>query len=356
MTTATPENQELESVRRMSRDIARSAQTITNEEAKFLVQSYYEMQDRRKASDQRANALTKQAKPNAVVEWLADQDRILEQQLSRALDQYTGSQPLGIWAREQVGIGPVTTAGLMAYVNFDRAKTAGSVWRYAGLDPTNIWYGREKATALVNEIVGKNTYATVEQLTQLSLISNRSVEAIRRNVAAIAHFKNVEEEDNSEAVTPEGEVRRTLLINYFSRKPWNANLKLLCWKIGDSFCKTHNNPNSFYGPIYRDRKALEVVRNANGEYAPLAEQALKERNIQSTELRRTYEAGKLPDGRIELRARRYAVKLFLSHYFEVGYRLHHKQAPPAPFVISQMGHIDYIPPPHLDVIDLAPWW
>lgn len=341
----------LESVARMKRDIAASASTLTREQSRFMVAAYYEMQDNRKASDQRANALDDNGQPNSVVEWLADQNRIIEQQIQRALDQFTAAQPLGQWAREQVGIGPVIAAALLAYIDFSRISTAGAIWRYAGLDPTNIWYGKERATVLVNQIVGStSTWVNPVQLHEIGVKTNRSSLAIRRNVERLAEISESQDTDD------EGNIKRTAIIKYLSRRPWNANLKLVAWKIGDSFCKTSNNPKSFYGPIYRDRKAQEVYRNNEGMFAALAAQTLEEKNITDPKTRSTYKSGKLPDGRLELRARRYAVKLFLSHFFEVGYWLHHQKAPPVPFVISRLGHVDYIPPPHIDVIGLEPWW
>lgn len=72
--------------------------------------------------------------------------------------------------------------------------------------------------------------------------------------------------------------------------------------------------------------------------------------------RKIYLAGKLPPGRLDLRARRYATKFFLSHYFEVGYWLHYQKPPPAPFVIARMGHVHYVEPPHAQEIGVPPFW
>ena len=39
------------------------------------------------------------------------------------------------------------------------------------------------------------------------------------------------------------------------RRPWNGALKRLCWLIGESFKKTSNHEDGFYGALYRQRKA-----------------------------------------------------------------------------------------------------
>ena len=54
----------------------------------------------------------------------------------------------------------------------------------------------------------------------------------------------------------------------------------------------------------------------------------------------------LPLGHIDARARRWTVKLFLSHWWEVAYELHHGTKPPNPYVITYLEHVDQIRPPN----------
>lgn len=131
------------------------------------------------------------------------------------------------------------------------------------------------------------------------------------------------------------------------KRPWNASLKTLCWKTGDSFVKQSGRENCFYGHIYRARKELEVERNEQGLFADQAKDALETRKIRDADLRKCYESGKLPAGRLDLRARRYAVKLFLSHLHHVMYVDHHGEDPPKPYILTQEGgHAHYIGPPN----------
>ncbi len=127
------------------------------------------------------------------------------------------------------------------------------------------------------------------------------------------------------------------------KRPHNAKLKTLCWKVGQSFMKNSNRPDCLYGHVYRDRKALEVARNERGE---LAEQAAKGalRVNRNTEAYKHYSVGKLPPGHLDARARRYAVKLFLSHFHEVLYRQTYHTDPPKPYPIAILGHAHYIRP------------
>jgi len=129
-------------------------------------------------------------------------------------------------------------------------------------------------------------------------------------------------------------------------RPWNAKLKVLCWKLGDSFVKVHNNPKDIYGKVYAERKALEVERNESGVFAEQAAEKLRTQKISDKDLKKTLEAGRLPAGQLDLRARRYAVKLFLAHLHHVMFEDHYGVPPAMPYIIQHGGHTDFIGPPN----------
>lgn len=191
------------------------------------------------------------------------------------------------------------------------------------------------------------------------------------------------------------------------KRPFNAKLKVLTWKIGESFVKTSGRPQDYYGKVYLNAKRNETAKNLNGAYAADATRFRTEKNYgddtgakawmsgkyspviieqlekagckplsidQYAEIRdskkktaafiKEYgEAGKkaleslelleieafkgvpmLSPGHIHSRAKRKAVSLFLSHWWEVSFR--HKfpdRECPAPYAIDKLGHQTYIP-------------
>ena len=50
------------------------------------------------------------------------------------------------------------------------------------------------------------------------------------------------------------------------KRPWNADLKTLCWKLGQSFLKVQSNSNAFYSRLYLERKEYETEKNEKGDY------------------------------------------------------------------------------------------
>lgn len=264
------DNAALEPVARLTRDIAAAAATLSDDEARFLVDAYYMMQDDRKRAHNQVRALGESEEPHRVIAWLAMQSETLENQIKRALDKYTSAHVMGSWMREVHGIGPVISAGLLAHIDIARAPTVGHIWRFAGLDPTMKW-------------------------------------------------------------------------NKGERRPWNSRLKVICWKAGQSFMKFSGDEECFYGHIYRQRKEYELARNASGANAEIAVSILSAKKFgKETEAFGHLSGGKLPPAQIDARARRYAVKLFLSHLHGAWYQQHFGKPAPLPYPIAHLGHVHII--------------
>ncbi|MGH9389236.1 MAG: hypothetical protein ACRD1Z_06430 [Vicinamibacteria bacterium] len=127
------------------------------------------------------------------------------------------------------------------------------------------------------------------------------------------------------------------------KRPWNARLKVLCWKLGESFKRFSGKEACVYGTVYLARKRQEVLRNDSGAFADQAALTLAARPKHKQ--RAIYADGRLPNGRLDLRATRYAVKLFLAHWHHVASEVEYGTPPPKPYVIEHLGHAHFVAPP-----------
>ena len=274
---------ELDALNKLKRDIKNAGTTLSKEEARYLVDLYYQMQEYRKASDNQVRQLQKEdnKEPHETLAFFANNFRTLERNIKSVLQVYAESKPIGQWMLSICGIGPVISAGLMANIDITKVQTAGQIQAFAGLDPTREWNKGEK-------------------------------------------------------------------------RPYNARLKTLCWKIGQCFIKVQNNEEDVYGKIFAIRKAYEIERNEKGELADQAKAKLEKYNIgKNTDAYKWYSQGKLPPAHINQRASRYAVKIFLSHLFSVWYEMEHKEKPPKPYAIAILNHAHEIPIPNWPNEDLV---
>jgi hypothetical protein len=261
---------------RLTRDLRVAAATLSDAEARYLVDLYYMVQEDRKSLGNRAKAMDRlrTGEPHVILDWFHENVDRLERDIERALSVYAESQRPARWAMSIHGIGPIIAAGLLAHIDIHKAPTVGHIWRFAGLDPTVVW--------------GKG-----------------------------------------------------------QKRPWNASLKVLAWKIGQSFQKVCYSDKDYYGHIYQERKEYEIGRNDRGELADQAAAKLAGHKIgHDTEAYKAYSQGSLPPAHLDARARRYAVKLFLAHYHHIAYECAFGKAPPLPYILTQPGHVHFILPPN----------
>jgi len=261
-------------------DLRNAATELKSSEVKYLVDTYYQLQEFRKAS---ANQASHIEEPNLLFSWVSDELFAVEKEIKRAMFQYAGSTAIGAWTLAIKGLGGgVLAAGLLAYIDPDRVtktsfNTAGKIWQYAGYNP-----------------------------------AQKKVKGTKIN--------------------------------------WNPRLKLLGWKIGECLIKQCNRDGSFYGPLYKKRKEYEQARSDNGDLAEDAARILVEKKWdKTTDAYKAYAQGKFPPAHIHAKARRWLVKLFLSHWQEIAYWVQVGERAPQPYALAMLNHADYISPPD------APW-
>jgi hypothetical protein len=137
-----------------------------------------------------------------------------------------------------------------------------------------------------------------------------------------------------------------------TKRPFNADLKELCWKIGQSFMKFSGRDDCYYGHKYRRSKARYAEKNAAGDYAAQAAERLETQHIsKSTDLYSHLACGRLPPAQIDARARRFAVKYFLSHAHLVMYWHHHHELPRMPYPHEHQRHTKFEPPPNVALVN-----
>jgi hypothetical protein len=270
---------------------------MTRADARWLVDEYYTLQDARIRSAHQRRTHEEASEPHRLVEWVEDSMRRFEGALKSALGEFAKTYRVGQWMQAQCGIGPVISAGLL--VNFDirKAQTVGHFWRFAGLDPTTVWRKGEK-------------------------------------------------------------------------RPWNAQLKCICLgRLGESFNKNKGRDACFYGKLLAEKQRLLWGENLNGDFSGRARLDLKEKKYDEKtdafawksgeyhpdDVRLCIDAGEspskskrrgegiamLPPGQIYFRARRWAVKLFLSHLHAVMYREYYQADPPAPYIFEHPNGVDH---------------
>jgi hypothetical protein len=287
---------ELETViGKLDKDLREASKTISRDAARFLVDTFYQLQKDRIRSGLRARALEEDT-ASGVMTWVEGQSEILEKRVGTMLDLWSMAHEMGPYLRSIHGIGPIISAGMLAHFDIEKAPTVGHFWAIAGLDPSKRWDKGKK-------------------------------------------------------------------------RPWCASLKRLMFLAGDCFVKSAGSDKSYYGPIYKKRKEYEWTKNIAGDYADQCAASLAAKKFgDDTGAKKWYEGAynsvdfaasppkgillpetpgipMLPPGRIQLRAQRYAVKLFLAAFHGRWYEIHFGRPAPLPYPIAHLGHVHMIDEP-----------
>ena len=110
------------------------AGSVSYDEARYLASLYYTIQRDRIRMQLKLNSLRKAGKPYLLAEFYRDQFLILEKNAAKILISWAKTQPVYQWLSQIRGIGGVLASCLIAYTPPDKCTSAGSLWRYAGID------------------------------------------------------------------------------------------------------------------------------------------------------------------------------------------------------------------------------
>lgn len=334
---------DLEGLASLSKETKQSAAYLSDSQIRLIVDNYYQTQKYRMNIANQIRAVAQdfdqvQEGEQPAIAWLLKDVENRENQIKKMISEYVKTVPVCLWAMAVKGIGPVFAANLWSYIDMNKCCHANQFLSYAGLNDNNTpWLGKEKAKDIVDEAykyfgLKSSDKADDNVFLRVAINSGRSITTVKKG------FESHKEK------AAKNESDRSIIIKYLSKPPYNTELKKLCFLIGESFVKVSNR-GSLYGKLYQERKALETMKNENLEYKEQAEKLLSEKNYsKDTDTYKFLSQGKLSPAHINMRAKRYAVKIFLTHFFEACWIYTHKEKPPVIYPIAFQGHVDYIEP------------
>lgn len=325
-------------IEKISRKLKETAKSLTPNEARYLTDAKIQIQNFRIRIQNQLRACKQEYDEdnvvnNNILEWLFNSIFTIEKEIIKALDIYTSASKAGRWIKSNLGIGPVLAAGLLANFDVTKCTYAGQFWSYAGLNDNNIeWLGASKSSDIVDSVIGKSRKITEENLQEIAKLTGRSYTKI--------HDMAYDEK--------KGKYDKKSLKNNLAKLPYNAQLKSLCYLIGGQFMRLKHNNKSLYAKLFFDRLAYETKKNDEGKNKDYADMMLKKYKYdKNKDTYKSLEQGKLSKAHLVARARRYTVKIFISHLFEALYYFEYNKKAPEPYIFShgdKGSHYDYIAP------------
>jgi hypothetical protein len=119
------------------------------------------------------------------------------------------------------------------------------------------------------------------------------------------------------------------------KRPFNRALKQIAYHCGQCIKRACNHPDSYYGPLYQQKRATLEARNETGGFAEKAAVFIVKDPAVQKKIRAS---GKVPPFYLDRMASRWVAKLFISHVHALMYWAAKGSPPPKPFAIEHGGH------------------
>ena len=87
----------MEALLKLTKDIKNTANTLTDNEARYIVDTYYQIQEYRKRTNNQIRAVDQQTDdaPHETLQYFADNFTIMENNMKKVLKAYAESKPNG---------------------------------------------------------------------------------------------------------------------------------------------------------------------------------------------------------------------------------------------------------------------
>jgi len=294
----------------------------------------------------------------ALLLMIANTNAHLEKALTNVMTCWADAHPLARFFLQFLGIGPVTLASVLSYINMQALpSTAGHLWSYFGMDPSIRWIGKKFDKMMLKQFGVSSTSTkplTEKQVDDIigwaSGISGVKKENLHRSHQLILMY------DHKERITRKNPLKATGTTVYqtISRRPWNAGAKKDLHLLVDGLVKVGGRcvgtaKEGYYGRLYLDRKKFEIERDETGHYAQAAATLLA--NTPKSKEATYWKDGRLSKGHIDMKARRWVKKIVLSHIHHVAHVWRYDCVPPKPYAVTHLGHAHVILPPDIETVD-----
>lgn len=343
------------------------AKKLDRLECLMLYNTRNDIQKRRKAMGNQLSALDREVSlrsgetHNALVlgQALSGLEKV-EKGLDKALAAYAKAQPLGQWMTSIPGVGPILAAGLMAHVDFHHCccpqyrrvphedipkehwascpglVNAGHLISFAGqMDPASYIWGKGQKRPY-NLALKTLCWCLGESFKKQAPIRRYEGLSVKR----LADLLIEEAADKDKTLSQDDALEAAE-----KRKAFNDA------KLDRLDLPEYTYIKRYYNERKRQEEANDRGDNREKALGMLAKAVEGNWGI-SPEQRKTWSSGKLQAKGLDLRSMRYAVRLFLNHFFQVGREIHFGEAP-KPWVIAHGGHTHYEAPPNWPMVAAA---
>lgn len=189
---------QVQGLAKISKSIKESTVDINREQARFLVDTYYQIQKMRTGTANQIRSITQNLDDQGetiplAIEWVFQNMKNQEAQMKKIFQTFAESNPVGRWMLDIVGIGPVIASACLSYYDIDVVSHCNQFWSFSGLnDYNNPWLGKTGAADMVKEIYEELECKDdgVDFICKMDELGNKDKEFIKKKVKYLKNKNN----------------------------------------------------------------------------------------------------------------------------------------------------------------------
>jgi len=332
-------------LQKLSKDLRAGAAAVKRSGARLILDMFYQQQETRETYANYVRAAEANGEPSEFFQLKLGNAWAEENQNRLALESFAGRYKVGNWITSIHGLGPITAAGMLSFIDIRRADYVGKIWKFGGMAGETIWRSKAEAEKFVTELMGGKKRVTTEHIAACAEYADRKLGNFQRSFDQMRKKGSVKQVD--------------ALVKATCMRPYNKKFKTFCLgRIAGSLIKTKDGDGpdkvNFYGHAYRAHKAWIEEQNKASVYEKDA-LALQSSVGKSTKAYQFYKDGYLPPGHVDRRAQRFMMKLLLSHVHCALFEDFYGETAPLPWILAKDdNHNQYIAPPNWPIADDMP--
>ena len=290
-----------------------------------MVEIYYDSQQFRMRTVSRLKKSSNDEEFKILGEKVIASYLLMEKRIADELKTQMQGHIMSQWLYANYGIGPILAAGLVSYVDeISRFNTVSKLWKYAGM-----------STIDVCQDCGKRIIEDGARGAWILHLADRLHEQSQKNrdeKKKMTHSDCIEKATGRVCLCA-NPIKKTSADRRVTGQmlEYNPKFKNLCFLIGDQFIRQMKSPYRTKFDEYKLDYSTRPDLKAEIEERKRAPKDEKDKfAVKGT-------------ARVHAMARRKAVKLFLSHFWQIWREVLGLPAP-EPYAIAHLGHVDKIPP------------
>ena len=325
---------------KLSKDLQKSAAAMNLRAARFISSTYYKVQDLRMQIGKYAADCKKAKDPQEMVLLLGQSMKLCEEGTCSMLGTYAKQWRVGQWIQKQFGFGAVSSAAMLATFDIRQGLRAGNWWSYCGLSPHIEWTKGQKRPFNA-DLKGICAFRIGETMNKFKDNPKSYYGPFFNHMATRYWDRNLDGQESAIATEGLKDLKGPGTEAWSWKSAEYSSARARLWR---EECLAIREANRQAVREWKEECVEALAAGIELPGRPTKDETPGILDVTEPDPKNLIPM--LPPGQIHNRARRWTVKLFISHLWEVCWEDYYGFRAPDPYCFQLPGaaHNTRIPP------------